>query len=197
MADDAKSVINWTSPNLEARHMAEKGGYGVIARTFIPAGEVVTTWGGKVITAEQLTKLSKTNQTHSVQVEENLFLMPFEGAPSEPADLINHSCDPNLGLSGQISLITLRDIEAGEELCFDYAMTDGSTYDQFTCVCQTPLCRGLITGNDWKLPELQERYAGYFSPYLQRRIDRLKSHRLPDESKSARNGRAKPLKAIS
>jgi hypothetical protein len=30
-----------------------------------------------------------------------------------------------------------------------------------------------VTGSDWALPELQKRYKGYFSPYLQRRIDRI------------------------
>ena len=28
-------------------------------------------------------------------------------------------------------------------------------------------------GDNWQLPELWAKYAGYFSPYLQRRIDRL------------------------
>ena len=31
-------------------------------------------------------------------------------------------------------------------------------------------CRGLITGGDWKRPELQERYAGFFSSYITRKI---------------------------
>ena len=29
----------------------------------------------------------------------------------------------------------------------------------------------LVTGQDWQLPELQARYFGFFSWYLQRRID--------------------------
>ena len=40
-----------------------------------------------------------------------------------------------------------------------------------TCQCGGPDCRGRITGNDWQLPDLWERYRGHFSPYLQRRID--------------------------
>ena len=91
----------------------------------------------------------------------------------EPADYVNHSCEPNLGLRGQISLVALRDIQANEEVCFDYAMTDSTPYDEFECHCGLPTCRGTITGNDWKRPELWAKYAGYFSPYLQRRIDRL------------------------
>ena len=69
----------------------------------------------------------------------------------------------------------MRPIGPGEEICFDYAMCDGSCFDEFECDCGAPNCRRTITGNDWQNPELWERYAGYFMPYLQRRIDRLKA----------------------
>jgi hypothetical protein len=78
-------------------------------------------------------------------------------------------------LNGQITLIALRDIAVGEEVCFDYATCDGSPYDEFECECGAPSCRKHITGRDWRRPELWERYCGYFSPYLQRRIERLKA----------------------
>jgi hypothetical protein len=58
----------------------------------------------------------------------------------------------------------------GEELTFDYAMSDGSDYDEFECHCGAGICRGTVTGQDWQLTELQHRYAGLFSPYLARRI---------------------------
>jgi len=31
-------------------------------------------------------------------------------------------------------------------------------------------CRGVITGGDWRRPELRRRYAGYFSRYLKERF---------------------------
>lgn len=40
-----------------------------------------------------------------------------------------------------------------------------------TCGCGRPRCRGTITGDDWQLANLPERYRGYFSWYLQRKID--------------------------
>jgi len=43
------------------------------------------------------------------------------------------------------------------------------------CRCCQPSCRGQITGADWKLPGLQAKYAGYFSSYLQRRIEAASS----------------------
>jgi hypothetical protein len=54
-------------------------------------------------------------------------------------------------------------------------MSDGSAYDEFQCSCGSQQCRGAITGSDWALPDLQARYFGFFSPYLQRRIDEMRA----------------------
>jgi hypothetical protein len=56
----------------------------------------------------------------------------------------------------------------------DYAMCDGTAYDEFDCACGASTCRGRVTGADWRDPVLWERYAGYFSPYLERRIAALR-----------------------
>ena len=162
---------HYLSPRLEVRAEPEKGGFGVYAIEAVAAGEVVSVWGGYIVDAEQLAALPHEVQQHSVQIEEGLYSATIGGA--ETADFINHSCDPNLGLRGQITLVALSDIDAGEEVCFDYAMTDSTPYDEFECRCGSANCRGTVRGDDWKLPELWAKYAGYFSPYLQRRIDRL------------------------
>jgi len=44
--------------------------------------------------------------------------------PAEAGDLVNHSCDPNCGLVGAVLVVAMRDIEPGEEITFDYAMSD-------------------------------------------------------------------------
>ena len=64
----------------------------------------------------------------------------------------------------------MRDIQAGEEVTYDYAMSDGSSYDEFLCGCGSVHCRGRVSGEDWRQTELWQRYDGYFSPYLARRI---------------------------
>jgi hypothetical protein len=150
----------------------EKGGGGVRAVSPVAAGEVIAVWGGAIVATDALASLPPQYREHTVQVEEGLFLASL--VPDDPADFVNHSCAPNAGLNGQIVLVAMRDIAPDEEINFDYAMTDGEPYDEFDCACGTPSCRGKVTGNDWRLPELWTRYAGYFSPYLQRRIDRLR-----------------------
>src|SRR5574341_2281800 len=90
----------YLSPKLEARPHRNKGGYGVFARAPIRTGEILVVWGGDVMTAEEFAGVPATVQQHSVQVEEGLYLVP--NGVDEPADYVNHSCEPNTGLSGQI-----------------------------------------------------------------------------------------------
>jgi uncharacterized protein len=165
---------SYLSPKLESRPNPVKGNCGIFCREPVGKGEIVVVWGGKVLTESEIDRSMPNFTQQILQIDDDLYLM----TPSlEPTDCFNHSCDPNAGMSGQIALISMRDIASGEEVCLDYAMCDGSDYDEFDCSCATPNCRKRITGKDWKRPELWERYDGYFSPYLQRRIVKLKEER--------------------
>ena len=163
----------YLSPKLEVRAAPEKGGFAVFAKEPLQKDEVICVWSGKAVTLEQMIALSDAEKSHTIQVDEGIFLAPF-GLDTEPADYINHSCNPNAGIRGQVSLVAMRPIAAGDEITFDYAMADSTSYDEFPCACGAPTCRGRVSGDDWKRPELWARYAGYFSAYLQARIEKLK-----------------------
>lgn len=160
----------YLSPKATARLKSHRE-YGVYAVEPIPKDELLAMWGGEVVTQETFETLPERLRRLSIQVEENLFLVALNEGPG---DYVNHSCDPNGGLSGQIGLVAMRDIARGEEITFDYAMSDGSDYDEFQCECGAPNCRGTVRGTDWRNPALWEKYAGHFSPYLERRIQKLK-----------------------
>lgn len=161
----------YKSPKLEARHQPEKGIFGLFATEAIKKDEILTIWGGIIISSADLANIPDAFLIRTVQVEEDFYHVSLH--LREEADYANHSCEPNAGLSGQIVMVALRDIEEGEEICFDYAMSDGTPVDEFECHCGSDSCRGYVTGNDWKLPALWTKYNGYFSPYLQRRIDAI------------------------
>jgi hypothetical protein len=152
------------------------GGKAVYAREVIEPGELIAVWTGRIVSAQELDELPEEIRRHTVQVEEGLYLASY--GPDEGPDFINHSCEPNAGLDGQIAIVALQRIQPGEEVTIDYAMCDGSPYDEFACECGSPMCRGRVTGEDWRNPVLWERYAGHFSPYLERRIKALKRRRL-------------------
>jgi uncharacterized protein len=147
------------------------GGAGIMATENIGRGETIVAFGGTCVTRTEFDGLPESRQRRSIQIDDSLFMAGGEEA--EAATCINHSCEPNCGMSGAVMLVALRDIAAGEPLTYDYAMSDGSDYDEFECLCGTAACRGKITGADWMLPELQLRYRGNFSPYLARRISDL------------------------
>ena len=138
-------------------------------------GEIVVVKGGYVMTRAQRDKVEGQLGPAEIQVTEELFIGPATLRELEGGMMhLNHSCQPNLGLQGQIVFVALRDIAKDEELTFDYAMTDDEP-SEMVCNCGAPNCRGVITGRDWKKEEIQRKYDGYFSWFIQRRIDAGKS----------------------
>jgi hypothetical protein len=90
---------------------------------------------------------------------------------------LNHSCDSNCWMEDEVAISARRDIAVGEEITVDSAMWNDDDSEEYTengeCTCGSDLCRHKITAEDWKIPELQKRYAGHFSPFLQMKIDKL------------------------
>lgn len=70
----------------------------------------------------------------------------------------NHSCEPNAYLQDYI-VRALRPIEKNEQITIDYA---SFIYHNYTiikdCGCNSKGCRKIITGNDWKLYNLPQKY---------------------------------------
>lgn len=85
---------------------------------------------------------------------------------------LNHSCDPNAWFADE-GLVARRAIPAGDELTYDYATGTADGDLAMYCHCETYRCRQLIAGDDWRIPQLQQRYAGHWAPHLQRLIDAL------------------------
>lgn len=143
------------------------GQRGLFAVRDIPAGEIVVVFGGQAMTLDEIRALPDDRRRFALQVEDGVFLYStYDG----PGDWVNHSCDPNAGFVGQVALVAMRDISNGEEVCFDYAMSDMEDYDQFQCQCGAVECRGKVSSKDWMLPQLHAKYGGFFSSHVQRAI---------------------------
>ena len=187
----SKQPSSYLSSKLEGRPKADGSGNGIFALQPIQKGELAAVFGGVVYEWETFVHLPELERSLCIQVEDRHFLVP---RPIGGGDYVNHSCNPNAGLSGQIGLVAMRDIKIGEEVCFDYAMSDTAPYDEFNCGCGSANCRGSVSGNDWKNPELQKRYAGYFSPHVQRRIDAQRAERRAFE-RAMRGSKARKFNA--
>jgi SET domain-containing protein len=170
-------ALSYRSPKTEVRE-SRIHGRGLFAIADIAKDEVVAVKGGHIVDRETLRReITPRLGPVEIQIDDDLFIAPVTDEERELSMLYsNHSCDANLGISGEITFVAIRDIRAGEELTHDWAMTDDDGYS-VECKCGAPNCRKILTGKDWQHAKLQERYAGYFSAYLARKIAALDAGR--------------------
>jgi SET domain-containing protein len=167
---------SWVHPRLEVRE-SRIHGKGVFATSPIKASERLAIFGGDILLIDEINNLPETLQDYPMQIEERFVIGSREERAPETADYFNHSCDPNAGFRGQIFLVAMRDIERDEEATFDYAMVLSQSVGSdivFTmqCQCGARNCRKAISEEDWKRPEIQKKYHGFFSEYLAEKIER-------------------------
>ncbi len=160
--------VSHVSEKVEVRPSPIQG-RGLFATAPIAAGEVIAVIGGTLMDDAEFAAYARGRVWFSAMaVGEGLNLVQ---APGDPAALGNHSCDPNMWMADAITEVARRPVAAGEELTTDYALTTVHEDWSMPCRCGRPVCRGIVTGADWKLPELQHRYRGRFSPFIAARID--------------------------
>jgi len=145
-------------------------GKGLFATGEFQPGEIVCVKGGYIFDRATRGEIALALGPAEIQIAHDLFIGPRRAEEREGGMIFsNHSCDPNIGVQGQIVFVALRLIRAGEELTHDWATTDDDDYTM-TCRCGAACCRGVITGKDWQKKELQRKYQGMFSWYLERKI---------------------------
>lgn len=164
---------SYISPKVELRN--GRIGRGLHAVKPLLPGELVIDFAkgpGKLLSTTEANRLFDSGNDYMIQVGDNEFFVATNHEELEEADFINHSCDPNCGIRGSLQIVALRKILPGDEITYDYAMSESSDY-QLSCRCLSGICREVITGNDWKNKELQLKYKGFFSGYLEIKIDKL------------------------
>jgi SET domain-containing protein len=160
----------WRSPKIEVRNDTLSG-RGVVALEKIVKDEIVAIKFGRIVTRVEIPRITAEVGDLALQIDDYFYLSPTSlDEVDDMSVFINHSCDPNIGFRGQVVYVAMRDIETGEELFHDYSMERSDDYF-LECHCGSPLCRQQVTGNDWKLPELQARYGQYFSIYILNKIN--------------------------
>ncbi len=135
---------------------AGKKGKGVFALKNFKKGEFIfRDKKGKIVKRKDVNKLSKDDQKHLNEVDEE----PFEIMQS-PGKYINHSCNPNAIPKGR-SIYALKPIKRGEEITTDYRVT-GLFKNKWKCYCGSKNCKGWVISDFFTLPEkLQKRYLPY------------------------------------
>jgi SET domain-containing protein len=125
-------------------------GRGVYAMETIPEGTRIIEYTGDRVSWEDAPNDEDDPHTFNFGLENGEVINPEIGG--NDARWINHSCEPNCEAVEQddrIFIYAIRDIEAGEELFYDYALeidepVTEESKRKFACHCGSSKCRGTM-----------------------------------------------------
>ncbi len=111
------------------------------------AGDVLTEFGAAAILK------TPTYLTVQTGIEEHIHLKP------EFLKFINHSCDPSVFFdTNAMQLVSLKEIEVGDEFTFFYPSTEWSMAQPFECLCGSDSCLKFISGAETMERNLLSNY---------------------------------------
>jgi hypothetical protein len=129
-----------------------KFGKGIFTTTDLPRNSLILKIAGKPLSFDETVALGN-DECYCLQVSMNRYIIP-----DHPFHLSNHSCDPNCGINRRMELFTLRDINAGEELFWDYSTSMIEKHWIMQCDCDSVKCRHIIGDFDQLPIDLREKY---------------------------------------
>ncbi len=163
----------WTSETVTVDRSAIEGD-GLFAHDDVAAGTVLIRLAGRLVSSGELAEIlapsdpgRRAPYVDTITVDEDRHLVL---TPGSIVHFGNHSCEPNMWHVGPYEIAARRDIRAGEELTVDYATHSGAAGFSMRCSCGSSQCRGEVSSDDWRRPELRERYRGHWVPALEKRI---------------------------
>ena len=125
-------------------------GRGVYATRFIPEGTRIIEYTGRRVSWERAADDENDPHTFIFGLDNGEVIDPTIGG--NDARWINHCCDPNceaIEEDDRIFIYATRDVEAGEELFYDYALeidepVTEESKRKFACHCGSANCRGTM-----------------------------------------------------
>ncbi len=156
---DPAPGVTFTGDRQRSRTQVRKSsvhGRGVFATRAIPAGDTIFEYVGEVITWEEALR----RHPHDPTDPHHTFYFHIDDGhvidgkhKGNSSRWINHSCAPNCEADqtddGRVFVKALRDLEPGEELCYDYGLIIDERHTpalkkQFACHCGADQCRGTM-----------------------------------------------------
>ncbi|HOK45366.1 MAG TPA: SET domain-containing protein-lysine N-methyltransferase [Bryobacteraceae bacterium] len=117
--------------------------WGVFALEPIPPRRKVIEYTGEKISRREIKRRSQRELVYLFEL--NSYWCVDGAVGGSGAELINHSCDPNLYsmvMKGHVIYMSRRAISPGEELTVDYRFD--KKMERVPCTCGSPKCRGTI-----------------------------------------------------
>lgn len=134
-------------------------GKGIVSTVNLKRGDFVGYIKGPI--KHKINKGAKDSEANPdwVGFKENYWIDPLP-----PFKYINHSCEPNCGITGTKTVCAIKSIKAGEELTFDYSTSeiDTSWELDYTCKCGSRSCRKKIHS----IQSLNRKKIAEYLPYI-------------------------------
>jgi hypothetical protein len=136
-------------------------GKGLFASDRIPANSLVFVATGELINRPFGTYWASVNQ-RALCIGNNNWIRPSK---NDFLWYLNHSCNPNVGISGSVHMISLKDIRKDEEITLDYSITEEDPNWRLNCHCKSEHCRGLIKSIQFLDSETIRKYLPYIPSF--------------------------------
>lgn len=158
-------------------------GKGLFASRNIKRGEVVfIIKGEKVNFLIDSTKKAAAAGLNWVGVGKNQWIDPINHCV-----FFNHSCDPNTGIKGRVTVVALRNIKKGEEVTFDYSLNEGDIFWRLKCNCGHKNCRKVIRSIQFVPKNIFEKRKSVVPRYYKKVFDRFHISKFKNEAELRKN----------
>jgi SET domain-containing protein len=175
-------------------------GKGVFALSDFAKGETIIEYVGEIITWKEALRRhphdpKDPNHTFYFHIDEKHVIDAKYGGNS--SRWINHSCKPNCEpdeVEGRIFIKALRDIQAGEELNYDYGLVIEAPLTpalklEYPCWCGAKKCRGTLLSSTSEFPK-EEKTKTVKAKSVKKQSDK-KSDKKADKETSKTKAKAK------
>ncbi len=132
-------------------------GKGLFAEKNFKRGDIVFIFKGKVVNWEVKDEKSSLYGPNWVGIGKNKWMDVVA-----PGVYINHSCEPNCGIKGKVSVTAIKNIKKGEEITIDYSITEIDNLWHMTCNCGNKNCRKTIRS----IQNLNDKIIRKYTPFI-------------------------------
>ncbi|XP_073978076.1 histone-lysine N-methyltransferase ash1 isoform X3 [Rhodnius prolixus] len=147
------------------KFMTKDKGWGVKTRQKIEKDKFILEYVGEVVSDREFKSRMQSryqNDTHHYCLNLDGGLVIDGHRMGGDGRFVNHSCEPNCEMQKwcvnglfRMALFALRDIEAEEELTYDYNFSLFNPTEGQQCKCGSSKCRGVIGGKSQRVVSLQ------------------------------------------
>lgn len=143
----------------------KRTGIGIFAKKNLKRGEVIFIVKGNLVHFIVRNKKGALYGDRWLSIKKNTWINPREDSPWY---FINHSCKPNAGIKGKISIVALKNIKKGEEITIDYSITEAEKLWSMKCNCGYKNCRKEIKSIQFLPEKIYRKYLPYIPKYIQK-----------------------------